>query len=63
MSRIHQTGGLLVLILVVARLGWRLRQPVPDLPAGLAAYQRWLAKLNHVILYALMFLLPLSGWA
>jgi cytochrome b561 len=63
MSRIHQSGGLLVFILVFARLGWRLKQPVPDLPAGLAAYQRWLAKLNHFVLYALMFMLPLSGWA
>lgn len=63
MSRLHQTIGLLILILVVARLGWRLKRTVPDLPAGLAAYQRWLAKINHAALYALLFILPLSGWA
>lgn len=63
MSVIHQSLGLIVLILVVARLGWRLRNPVPGLPAGLAAYQRVLAKLNHAVLYALLFIVPLSGWA
>jgi cytochrome b561 len=63
LSRIHQTCGLVVLILVTARLGWRLKNPVPGLPPTLAAYQRALAKLNHAFLYALLFLLPLSGWA
>ena len=63
MSITHQSVGLIVLMLVVARLGWRLRNPVPDLPVGLAAYQRILAKLNHVFLYALLFVIPLSGWA
>lgn len=62
-SRIHQTMGLVVLILVVARLGWRLKSQAPDLPAGLAAYQKILARINHAVLYGLLFLLPLSGWA
>ncbi len=63
LSRIHQTMGLLILILVTLRLAWRLKQPVPEMPTGLAAYQRVLAKLTHFFLYFLMFLLPLSGWA
>ncbi|MBL8629802.1 MAG: cytochrome b [Rhodospirillaceae bacterium] len=63
LSRIHQSMGLLILMFVVLRLGWRLKQSIPDAPAGLAAYQKILAKLNHAFLYLLMFLLPLSGWA
>ncbi|MDX2144047.1 MAG: cytochrome b [Rhodospirillaceae bacterium] len=63
LSRIHQTAGLVVLMLVTLRLGWRLSNPGPDIPASLAAYQRVLAKLNHAFLYALLFLIPLSGWA
>lgn len=63
LSRIHQSAGLIVLMLVVARLGWRLSNPGPNVPATLAAYQRLLAKFNHVVLYALLFALPLSGWA
>ena len=63
LSRIHQTAGLVVLILVVFRLGWRLRNPGPTIPASLAAYQKILARINHAFLYALLFIMPLSGWA
>ncbi len=63
LSRIHQTAGLVVLMLVTLRLGWRLSSPGPGVPATLAAYQRVLAKLNHAFLYALLFAIPLSGWA
>jgi cytochrome b561 len=63
LSRIHQTAGLVVLMLVTLRLGWRLSNPGPAVPAALAAYQRALARLNHAFLYALLFLIPLSGWA
>ncbi len=63
LSKVHHTAGLLVLLLVVLRLGWRLKQMTPDGAPGLAAYQRALAKLTHVFLYGLLLLLPLSGWA
>jgi cytochrome b561 len=63
LSRIHQTAGLVVLMLVTLRLGWRLSSPGPEVPKHLAAYQRVLAKLNHAFLYALLFAIPLSGWA
>ena len=63
LSRIHQSVGLIVLMLVILRLGWRLSSPGPNVPTSLAAYQRGLAKLNHAALYMLLFMLPLSGWA
>ena len=62
-SRWHHTLGFIVLFVAFARYAWRLRHPVPDLPAGLQTYQRWLARLTHVTLYALLFIYPLSGWA
>ena len=62
-SLLHHTLGFLVIILVIARLGWRLSHPRPELPASLAAYQRWLARLTHVSLYLLLFIYPFSGWA
>jgi len=62
-SRVHHTNGFLVLILATLRLSWRALNPTPDLPAGLAAYQRVLARITHVFLYALLFAFPLSGWA
>ena len=62
-SRVHHTNGFLILILATLRLTWRATNPTPALPPGLAAYQRVLARLTHVFLYALLFAFPLSGWA
>lgn len=62
-SRVHHTNGFLVLIFATFRLTWRAVNPTPDMPPGLAAYQRILARLTHVFLYALLFAFPLSGWA
>lgn len=62
-SMVHHTIGFVVLILVTARLAWRLGNPTPGLPAGLALYQRVLARVTHAFLYLLLFLFPLTGWA
>jgi len=63
LSRAHNTNGFLVLILVLGRLGWRLQNPAPDLPAGLAAWQRLTARATHTLLYTLLLIFPLTGWA
>lgn len=62
-SRVHHTNGFMILILATLRLSWRVTNPTPAMPPGLAAYQRLLARLTHVFLYALLFAFPLSGWA
>jgi cytochrome b561 len=62
-SRAHHTLGFLVLLTVVLRLGWRVSNPTPGLPESLSNYQRWLARGTHLILYALLIIYPLSGWA
>ena len=35
----------------------------PPLPAGYPHWERWGAHAAHGVLYLLIFLLPLSGWA
>lgn len=62
-SMFHHTLGFLVLILAAARLTWRAVNPTPVLPAGLATYQKVVARITHVFLYALLFTFPLTGWA
>lgn len=62
-SRLHHTLGFLVLMAVGLRLGWRQFNQVPGYPAALTRAQRILARTNHVLLYALLFIYPLSGWA
>ena len=58
----HKSFGITILLLAVLRLGWRWMNPVPDLAAETKPWERTLAKLSHGLLYALIFLLPLSGW-
>jgi cytochrome b561 len=58
----HQPLGILILILAAIRLVNRLLNPAPPLPKGMPAWQRFAAQASHVVLYALMFALPLVGW-
>jgi cytochrome b561 len=58
----HESIGVTVLILSVLRLGWRLVNPVPGLPADFSPAKRILARGTHYTLYALMILVPFIGW-
>ncbi|HEY2049031.1 MAG TPA: cytochrome b [Caulobacteraceae bacterium] len=59
----HKTLGILILILVVIRIAARLRYGAPALPASLPAPLKLVAVLSHYLLYALMIVMPLLGWA
>src|SRR6202162_206113 len=59
---IHRPLGLAVLVLVAIRLINRLRNPPPPLPDTIPPLQRIAAKASHVLLYALMFIMPMVGW-
>lgn len=60
--QLHKSIGFVVLALAVLRIVWRLANPSPKLPEGMAGIEKIAAHLGHVGLYALMFALPLSGW-
>lgn len=60
--QLHKSMGFTILALTVARLVWRLMHPAPPLPAGMAGWQRLGAHLTHWGFYALLILIPLSGW-
>jgi len=59
---IHRPIGILILALVAIRLVYRLIDPPPPLPAYMPPLLRFAALASHVLLYALMFALPLVGW-
>ena len=61
--QLHKSIGLTVLLLSLARLVWRLMNPVPPLPRGMNKALRFLARATHVLLYVLIIAIPLSGWA
>ena len=58
----HKSFGITILALALLRLAWRLRNPTPLLPGTLKPYERALARITHVMLYVLLFAMPLSGW-
>jgi cytochrome b561 len=58
----HKSFGITVLLLSLARLGWRLLNPPPARPLGMPAWERRAATLTHWGFYALMIGLPLTGW-
>ena len=43
------------------RLGWRAGHPPPP-PVAMPGWQRTAAAMAHKLMYALLFLIPLSGW-
>jgi len=57
----HKSIGLTIFLLMVVRLGWRLRHPPPPLPP-MPAWQAWLARANHRVLYAALLIMPLAGY-
>jgi len=58
----HKWFGMTIFMLAIVRLLWRLANPVPDLTAETRPWERVLAKISHVLLYALIFAMPLTGW-
>ncbi len=60
---IHISLGLTILLLVLIRIAVRLMVRAPALPMGMPAWEKLLANASHLLFYALMLALPLTGWA
>jgi cytochrome b561 len=60
---IHKGLGAIILVLVLIRLGVRLRYGAPPLPPDLPEPMKLAAHLSHYVLYALMIAMPILGWA
>ncbi len=60
-AALHATLGILTLLLLIARLLWRLIDPPPPITVG-TPIERTAAHAGHLGLYALALLVTLSGW-
>ncbi len=58
----HKSFGLSILVLALWRLGARLVRRAPAHPPAAALWERMAASVSHLLLYALILSLPLSGW-
>ena len=56
----HETGGMIVLLLVLLRLMWKIANDAP-LEYG-PMWQQWVARLTHASMYALVIVIPLVGY-
>ncbi|KGE11404.1 MULTISPECIES: cytochrome b [Burkholderia] len=59
---IHKSIGITVLGLAILRLLWRVSHRPPSLPAWFRRWELRAAHVAHILLYLLMFTLPITGW-
>ena len=59
---IHRPLGILILILVVIRFVNRRFSKLPPFPPTMSQAERRIAHASEILLYTLMFVVPLVGW-
>ena len=59
---IHRPLGIAILILVVIRFINRQFSTLPPFPATMSSQERFVAHASELLLYTLLFVLPLVGW-
>jgi len=59
---IHRPLGIAILILVVIRFVNRQFSTLPPFPATMSSEERFVSHVSELLLYALLFVLPLVGW-
>lgn len=57
----HKTVGAAILLIVLARLAYRLANPPPPYPTDLPRWERVAATWTHRLFYFLLIVMPLSG--
>jgi cytochrome b561 len=59
---VHRPLGIAILILVVIRFVNRQFSTLPPFPATMSSQERFVAHASEIVLYTLLFVLPLVGW-
>ncbi|MEJ7932798.1 cytochrome b [Sphingobium sp. AN558] len=59
---VHKSVGLTVLALTILRIIWRLTHKPPPLPLAMPRWETAAANVTHMLFYAFMLLVPLTGW-
>ena len=62
LTQLHKSIGVTILVLSILRLGWRLTNPPPPEPPGLARWERVSSQAVHWAFYGIMIGMPLTGW-
>ena len=59
---LHKSTGITILFVTFARLVWRSFNPAPALPMAMPTSQKKTAKVSHIMLYACVLIMPVSGF-
>ena len=59
----HLSVGVAILAMMIVRVAWRLTHAVPPAPVDLAPALVLLSRVIHYLLYAVLIVLPVLGWA
>jgi cytochrome b561 len=58
----HKNVGVLILLLVLVRIAYRTANPPPPLPPRMPVWQADIAHATHVLIYALLIVMAVSGY-
>ena len=58
----HKSFGITLLVLSLLRLLWRWTHRPPPEPGTMPTWQIFVANVVHWVLYALLFIMPVTGW-
>ena len=58
----HKSVGITILVLSLARLGWRLANPPPPYASPLSPLEKAGSRITHWGFYVIMIGMPLTGW-
>ncbi|WEK59183.1 MAG: cytochrome b [Candidatus Brevundimonas phytovorans] len=61
-TQTHKAVGVTILVLTLARLGWRLANPLIALPPETPRWERILSRGTQIAFYAVLLIMPLTGW-
>lgn len=60
---LHRSFGILLFLVVVARLAWRATHRIDPMPDVSPRWERWLASSVQGALYLCLLAMPILGWA
>ena len=61
-ASVHKTLGLVIFAIVAARILYRIFNPAPALPGHMGEITRIAARISHWLLYAVLIVMPISGY-
>ncbi len=60
---LHKSTGIVILFVAIIFVLWRWMNPRPSWPDSMKRWERYSAHAVHTMLYWLLILMPLTGWA